>query len=159
MKRFRDIGIGFVIGIVSLVGWQVANPVQYDIQNLNENQLTDVRAALTLDNCLIRWNEARINAGVKQVPTQDLAIKDAQLRADDIHSGKTTYSHDGFRKYRQDGTFKQAYGEVLVQAPTCTEAINKFLESPTHKTGVLDPDQKYIGIGIAGNTVVVLTHR
>lgn len=111
-------------------------------------QPADDRSAWTNDNLLIRFNEARLAAGLKQLSIDQNLAKYAQA---DLQGNCPNISHDPFRKLTLTTAFNR-YIQVdeLLSAGYDTPklAVAGLLASPTHRDGVLDPSLKYIGIGL-----------
>lgn len=104
---------------------------------------------------LSQINAERAAAGVQEL--QRVAVLDtlADIRAAEA---ATSWSHtrpDGrqwFSVYRDFGFLPTAAGENLAYGFTTPErVVTAWMNSPTHKANIVDPDFKYIGIGSYDN--------
>ncbi len=116
----------------------------------------DIRAEVNIDNLLIRFNEARLAAGLKQLGTDSTMDDMAQARADEMATDKVEYGHQGFRNRIKSGKIPAGWAEIITVAATPTIAVQEWLDSPTHRDIVLDPDAKAMGLGISEYIFVIL---
>lgn len=108
----------------------------------------DLYADFTFDNLLVRVNEARLSADLPQLATDSYLARQAE---DDLEGNCPVTGHGKFRDKYDQGVFKnyKQVAEVLHSGPreTPKQAIDAFLNSPTHKDILLTESFTRVGIG------------
>lgn len=151
--------IAGLIGAIAVDNYQrpAPTPVETPTAIPHPTATADEHGPLTVDNCLIRFNEARLRDKQKQVADTPSINRIAQGRAEEMASGASPLGHDGFRSLIDKGVVSESNtGELVTTAKTCTEAVTNLLGSPTHADGLADPRMREIGIGISKNVVVFI---
>ncbi len=98
-------------------------------------------------------NEARAEVGAPALETDPTLSQMAQARMEET-GGKLSHTRpDGstpdtiFKEYDTDLI---CTGEIIMSTSRSPQAIvNGFLASPSHRANMLDPNHKYVGIGVA----------
>lgn len=151
----------FIVGVVIGFGGslliprsiQTSMPLASPIAQLSPTVSPDNHADYTLDNLVIRLNEARISAGLTQLKTDSYLSVYAQQ---DLVDNCPVVSHDNFRTLYDKGIFKKynQVGEVLASGQiTPQQSVQAFLDSPTHKDVILSPSFTNVGIGLVAGKV------
>lgn len=106
----------------------------------------DNHAQMTVDNLMIRFNEVRLANGLKQAISTEKLNTVAQGSAQDLCK-VGQISHEYVRKYND--AHNVTYGEIVAyNYITPLDTVNGWLNSPTHKSILLDAKVKWIGLGI-----------
>jgi len=100
-------------------------------------------------------NIERENAGADALSIMDKLIELADVRAAESAASFSHTRPDGrrcFTVFADYSIIYRAAGENLSLGYTTPEAVVKaWMDSPSHKKNILDPDFKYIGIGFYVN--------
>lgn len=119
----------------------------------------DPHSALTADNCFIKLNEARLSNGMPQLEVGTSTAMFASERAAYLDGPGVEFSHAGFVEAVNSHRFPgQTLSELITKADTCQKAVDNFLNSPTHKDGLLHQATS-MSVGVSGRTVVVIIRR
>lgn len=153
MSRIKDIGVGFVIGAISVVSIQATYML---IQEPDRPPYVDHRAVLDRDNVLILVNEARLKNGAKQVGEDPEIKRTAQYIAEKV-STTNKCSHEFLTEKRETGeqVYKDVSENLACDVTGARQAVEGLLASPTHAQSLTDPKFTRIGIGISGNDLVI----
>ena len=97
-------------------------------------------------------NKCRSDYGLKSLKVSKELTRAATVRAEEQN---VAFSHQ-----RPDGSSwttvsKKTYGEIIALADSIDDAIDMWLDSPTHADLLLDKDYKTFGIGQSGRYYVI----
>lgn len=106
----------------------------------------DYRELINNDNILIKINEVRLANGLPQLKMSE-SLKDyANARANEINLA-SNLTHDTKLKVKDYDNQHSEYGEILFSgAQTASQAVNGWLNSPTHRDLILRKDYETIGV-------------
>jgi uncharacterized protein YkwD len=144
-------GGSFLLG--ALVGGWVFSLLPAGTVSLPTSEQKDERAAFTVDNLLIRLNEARLEAGLAQL-SKDTYLSQKSLEI--LEDNCPVTSHKNFDTLYDRGEFKKysRIGNILnSNVATPKQSVEEFLKSPTHKDILLTKDAEFIGIGVRTSPV------
>lgn len=100
-------------------------------------------------------NQERVKIGLKELKYDPRLVKSATIKACDLRN-RNYWSHqdpDGRMSWYLFPRY-QYKGENLAKDLNDLKVVNVFMNSPSHKSIILDKDFKYLGIGKCGNFTV-----
>jgi hypothetical protein len=103
---------------------------------------------------------AKINAarGSRGALTTDGALVTVARRHSQRMANSGTIYHNGNLASEAPSGWK-SLGENVGMGPTCDDIHNAFMNSPSHRANILDPDFNFVGVGvvIAGDGTIFVT--
>ena len=124
--------------------------------NTSSNQATSTSFSMSENEKLIfdLINKARTNANVAKLSANSTVFKVARLKSEDMVN-KSYFSHTSSTygsPFKMLTDYKVSYkvaGENIAGNPSLEDAVNAWLNSPTHKQNILSNSYNYIGIGVS----------
>lgn len=147
------LALGLAIGNIRSDVPKVAAPVVFPTAAPTASP--DPHAAFTLDNVLVRLNEARLAHGLPQLRTDSYLASEARK---DLAGNCPVTGHDTFRSNFDKGEFKNYAGvaeDLISGNDTPLGAINGLLGSPTHADIMVGPSYGWTIVGVAVITTPV----
>lgn len=125
-------------------------------------------AELTHDNLFIRFNEQRIANHLPEVANNHVLDDYAGLRAQELSTNGSLEAQNPHQtKYGDLYTWGKSVGrthetslffsyseDIAGNQPDTCVTLDGFMASPTHRSSILDPKDKYLGVGTLDGNVV-----
>lgn len=103
-------------------------------------------------------NEQRKEYGLSELQAYSELQRVAKIKAEDIVNN-SYFSHTSpnygtpFDLLKQEGVTYKVAGENLAGNETGIKAVNAWMNSPTHKSNILDKDYEYTGISVVDSPI------
>ena len=103
-------------------------------------------------------NQARINKNLKALTMDSNLLRIAQIKSKDMVNSNY-FSHisptygSPFNMMKNNGIIYKIAGENIAGNSSLDDAVNSWIESPTHSKNIFSTNYNYIGIGVANSKI------
>ena len=153
------VGIGVYAGITIKYNIDLNKQpaVQSQVTQPKDNAVEEAKrkeVELTVENLVKFTNQERVKAGLQPVVNNPLLNQSAQAKADDMVS-RNYWSHnapDGTEPWQfihnVDYNYDMAGENLSCWYDNAKQAVDAWMDSPTHKANILMPEFTEVGFGI-----------